>query len=97
MEDEKIRVRTENDRMLDVLVDSRRVDAIWIILGEGVNSLKCKLTPTDNGLAYAGSIMGREIVYERSVKQVRDDLAKQRQPQDRLPSCPGGNRNRGRR
>ena len=31
-------------------------------------------TPTRNGLAYAGSIMGREIIYERSRDQVQADI-----------------------
>ena len=30
--------------------------------------------PTRNELAYAGSIMGREIVYERSRSQVQTDI-----------------------
>jgi DUF2075 family protein len=34
------------------------------------------LTPTRNGLAYAGSVMGREIVYERSREQVQADIDK---------------------
>jgi DUF2075 family protein len=34
------------------------------------------LTPTRNGLAYAGSVMGREIVYERSRAQVQADIDK---------------------
>jgi DUF2075 family protein len=37
--------------------------------------MKCTLTPTRNGLAYAGSVMGREIIYERSRAQVEADLA----------------------
>jgi hypothetical protein len=32
------------------------------------------LLPTRNGLAYAGSVMGREIVYERSRGQVKADI-----------------------
>lgn len=36
--------------------------------------MKCDFTPTRNGLAYAGSIAGREIVYERSRVQVQADL-----------------------
>jgi hypothetical protein len=36
--------------------------------------MKCDLTLTRNGLAYAGSVMGREIVYERSRAQVQADL-----------------------
>jgi len=45
-----------------------------VVLGEGIHSVKCELVPTRNGLAYAGSVMGREIVYERSRAQVQADL-----------------------
>ncbi|SDM23137.1 hypothetical protein SAMN05660860_02159 [Geoalkalibacter ferrihydriticus] len=81
MEDEKIKVKTEDDKTLEVVVSSKKADAIWVVLGEGIHNVKCKLMPTHNGLAYAGSIMGREIIYERSVKQVREDIARQQQEQ----------------
>jgi hypothetical protein len=75
MEDEKIKVHTESGQTLEVVVASKKPEAIWIVLGEGLHNLKCKLTPTRNSLAYAGSIQGREIVYQRSVKQVQADIA----------------------
>ena len=59
-------------------VFSKRAEAIEVVIGEGVHSVRCTLTPTRNGLAYAGNAMGREIVYERSRRQVEADLAKQR-------------------
>jgi hypothetical protein len=74
MADEKIAVRTESGKTLDVVVVSKSPEAIWVELGEGLHNVKCKLVPTHNSLAYAGSVMGREIVYERSVKQVKADL-----------------------
>jgi len=61
-----------------VTVFSKRAEAIEVVIGEGVHSVRCTLTPTRNGLAYAGNAMGREIVYERSRRQVEADLAKQR-------------------
>ena len=76
MKNEKIAVRTEAGKTLEVVVVSKNADAIWVVLGEGLHNVKCKLTPTHNGLAYAGSIMGRELVYERSVRQVQADLAR---------------------
>ncbi|NJC87640.1 MAG: hypothetical protein FIB02_03770 [Desulfuromonas sp.] len=79
MGDEKITVRTENGKSLEVVVVSRSVDAIWVVLGEGVHNVKCKLVPTNNSLAYAGSVMGRELIYERSVKQVQADIARHHQ------------------
>jgi len=61
-----------------VAVFSKRAEVIEVVIGEGVHSVRCTLTPTRNGLAYAGNAMGREIVYERSRRQVEADLAKER-------------------
>lgn len=72
---EKIRVKvTETGQVMDVVVLTKRATAIQVVLGEGVHSVKCELTPTRNGLGYAGSVMGREIIYERSRDQVQADL-----------------------
>lgn len=76
---DKIKVETETGQILDVVVTSFSADAIWILIGEGPHSSKCKLEPTRNGLAYAGSVMGREIIYPRSVQDVRDELARNAQ------------------
>lgn len=75
MNTEKIEVRiTENRQTLNVVVLSKRPELIQVVLGEGIHSVKCDLTPTRNGLAYAGTVMGREIVYERSREQVKADI-----------------------
>ena len=75
MNNEKIRVRaTQTGQMMDVVVLSKRASHIEVVIGEGVHSVKCELTPTRNGLAYVGSVMGREIVYERSREQVQADI-----------------------
>ncbi|HVP08754.1 MAG TPA: hypothetical protein VMT02_04460 [Burkholderiales bacterium] len=75
MTNEKITVRhTETGRTMEVVVFSKRVEAIEVVVGEGMHSMKCVLTPTRNGLAYAGSIMGRELVYEKSREKVKADL-----------------------
>ncbi|MGH8738946.1 MAG: hypothetical protein ACREVC_16440 [Burkholderiales bacterium] len=74
MNPEKIKLRTENGQVIEVVVFSKRANAIEVVLGEGVNNVKCTLTPTRNGMAYAGSVMGREIVYERSREQVQADI-----------------------
>ena len=75
MNDEKIKVRvTGSGQTLDVVVLNKRAERIEVVLGEGVHSVKCALSPTRNGLAYAGNAMGREIVYERSREQVQADL-----------------------
>ena len=75
MVNEKISVRhTETGKTMQVVVFSKRVEAIEVVIGEGMHNMKCVLTPTRNGMAYAGSIMGREIVYERSRDKVKADL-----------------------
>ena len=75
MNDDKITVRvTATGQTLDVAVLSRRVEMIEVVLGEGVHNVRCQLLPTRNGMAYAGSAMGREIVYERRRDQVKADL-----------------------
>ena len=71
---EKIKVRTETGQTMEVVVFSKRPNAIEVVLGEGIHNVKCTLSPTRNGLAYAGSVMGREIVYARSREQVQADI-----------------------
>jgi hypothetical protein len=74
---EKITVRiTETRQTIDVVVFSKRADVIEVVIGEGIHNIKCSLTPTRNALAYVGSVMGREIVYERSREQVQADIDK---------------------
>jgi hypothetical protein len=76
---ERIKVRLTSTRQeVDVAVFSKRAEAIEIVIGEGVHSVRCTLTPTRNGLAYAGNAMGREIVYERSRAQVEAELKTRR-------------------
>lgn len=74
MNDERIKVKMENGQTLDVVVLNKRAEAIQVVLGEGPHSVKCDLRPTRNGLAYVGSVMGRELVYERSQEQVQADI-----------------------
>lgn len=75
METEKIEVRsTDSGKTLQVVVFHKRVDRIEVVLGEGIHCVKCTLTPTSNRRAYAGTAMGREIVYERTPEQVQADL-----------------------
>jgi hypothetical protein len=75
MDTEKITVRaTESGQKMDVVILHKRADRITVVLGEGIHSVRCDLTPTRNALAYAGSVLGREIVYERSRAQVQADI-----------------------
>jgi hypothetical protein len=77
MHDERIKVRvTSTGQTLEVVVFSKRPEVITVVLGEGVHNVRCSLTPTRNGFAYAGNAMGREIVYERSQADVRADIEK---------------------
>jgi hypothetical protein len=71
---EKIKVRMENGQYIEVVVLHKRPESIQVLLGQGEHSVKCDLHPTRNGLAYAGSVMGRELVYERSREQVQADI-----------------------
>jgi len=75
MNNEKIKVRvTQTGQTMEVVVFDKRAESIEVVIGEGVHNVKCQLTPTRNGLAYAGTIAGREIVYERSREQVQADM-----------------------
>jgi hypothetical protein len=75
MNTEKIKVRvTETGQTVDVTVLSKRVERIEVVVGEGVHSVRCALTPTRTGQAYVGNVMGREIVYEQSREQVQRDV-----------------------
>jgi len=75
MHTEKISVRiTQTGQTMEVVVFDKRADHITVVLGEGMHSVKCDLTPTRTGQAYVGSVMGREIVYECSRTKVQADL-----------------------
>ena len=77
MQIEKIKVRlTSTGQEIEVTLFSRRPEAIEVVVGEGVHGVRCTLTPTRNALAYAGSVRGREIVYERSRAQVEAQCRK---------------------
>ena len=74
MNDERIKLRTESGQHIEVVVLNKRAEAIEVVIGEGVHSIRCTLSPTRNGLAYAGTVRGREVVYERSRAQVQADI-----------------------
>jgi hypothetical protein len=75
MDIEKITVRiTESGKTMDVVVLSKHAHRIQVVLGEGVHSVKCDLSPTPNKMAFSGKALGREIVYERSPEHVQADL-----------------------
>lgn len=75
MSNETIKVRiTESGQTIGVVVLSKRADRIEVVLGEGIHNVRCELTPTRNRLAYAGTVKGRELVYERTPEQVQADI-----------------------
>ncbi|MDE3010565.1 MAG: hypothetical protein KGI67_06715 [Pseudomonadota bacterium] len=75
MADEKIKVRiTETDAEIEVVVLRKQATRIEVVLGSGVHSVRCELVPNRAESAYFGRAMGREIVYERSRKQVQADI-----------------------
>jgi hypothetical protein len=75
MDIEKISVRnTESGKTMDVVVFEKHAHRITVVLGAGVHSVKCDMTPTPNKTAFSGKALGREIVYERTPQQVQADL-----------------------
>ena len=67
---------TESGQSMQVVVLHKRPDRIDVVIGTGMHSVQCELTPTRNGQAYAGTVMGREIVYRHSREQVQAELDK---------------------
>ena len=74
MIDEKIKLKTETGQTIEVVVLNKNANRIEVVLGQGVHSVRCALTPTRNEMAYVGTVMGREVVYERSRAQVQADI-----------------------
>lgn len=66
---------TESGQAMEVIVFNKNANKITVVIGQGIHNVQCDLTPTKNRLAYAGNIMGREIVYNRSYEQVKADMA----------------------
>ena len=74
MRDEKIKLRTESGQLIEGVVLNKRAEVIEVVIGQGVHSVRCQLTPTRNGFAYAGKVMGREVIYERSPREVQAEI-----------------------
>ena len=75
MQNETITVtNTESEKSMDVVVFEKRASLITVIIGEGVHSMKCELSPTKNEQAYVGNVMGREMVFHRSREEVQADI-----------------------
>ena len=53
---DRITVRvTETGKTMDVVVLSMRAERIQVVLGEGVHSVRCELTPTRNAQAISAA------------------------------------------
>ena len=74
MNNEKIKLKTETGQVIEVVVLNKTANRVEVVIGEGVHSVRCALTPTRNEMAYVGKVMGREVVYERSRAQVQADI-----------------------
>ena len=75
MNNETITVtNTETGQAMEVVVMNKRADKITVVIGKGIHNIQCDLTPTRNGQAYAGTVRGREIVYQHTREQVQADL-----------------------
>jgi len=74
MENEKIKLLTEKGQEIEALVYSKNKHHIEVVVGEGVHSVRCTLTPTSNGTAYVGSLMGRELIFKRTPDEVQADI-----------------------
>ena len=75
MQNETIKViNTESGQTMDVVVLHKHVHKITVVIGKGIHNVQCDLVPTKYKQSYAGSVMGREIVYERSCEQVQADM-----------------------
>lgn len=65
---------TDSGKTMNVVVLNKRPDQITIVIGEGIHNVQCELTPTKNGQAYVGSVLGREMVYNKSREDVKTEL-----------------------
>jgi hypothetical protein len=75
MQNETITVtNTDSGKDMEVVVFSKNANQISIIIGEGVHSVQCDLMPTKYKNSYAGSVMGREMIYHKSVEEVQAEM-----------------------
>jgi hypothetical protein len=75
MQSETITVtNTESGQSMEVVVLKKQANLISIVIGEGVHSVQCDLAPTKYKNSYAGSVLGREMIYHKSVEEVQAEL-----------------------
>ncbi len=75
MQNETITVtNTESGQSMEVAVLKKQLNLISIVIGEGMHSVQCDLTPTKYGHSYAGSVMGREMICHCSQEDMQAEL-----------------------
>lgn len=75
MENETISVtNTDTGDSIDVVLLRKTAAQITVVIGAGTHSVTCDLRPIRSGMAYAGTVMGRELVYQRSREAVQADI-----------------------
>lgn len=73
MPSETIPLKTESGQTIEATLMRMHADRIDVLIGE---EFRLTLRPSRSGRAYVGSLQGRELVYERSVADVRAALAR---------------------
>ena len=68
-----ITLRTETGQDLEATLLQLYADRIEVLIG---GEFRCTLRPSRNQRAYVGTLRGRDVVYARSVVEVRAELAK---------------------
>jgi hypothetical protein len=59
---------------MDVVVLSKRAERIEVVLGEGVHSVRCELTPTRNFSSPTREAWGARSFTERTCADVKADI-----------------------
>ena len=73
--DQKIEVTvTETGRKMDLVVLDYSAKRIRVVIGEGINNVPMTLMPTKYGKSFSGTVMGRELIYMKSVEDVEEEI-----------------------
>jgi len=68
-------VVTDTGRKMDLVILDYSPKRIRVVVGEGIHNTPVTLTPTKSGYSFAGNVMGRELIYMKSVKDVEEEIA----------------------
>lgn len=67
---------TDTGKEMELVVMDYTEKKIRVVLGEGIHSTAIMLMPTKLGLSFSGTIMGKELIYAKSVADVADEILK---------------------